>query len=45
MQFLVNNRDRFRWDDLITSTQPLDQVNEAMARLRDWSEIKPALTF
>jgi L-iditol 2-dehydrogenase len=45
LQFLAHRRDRFHWDDMITSRQPLDDINAAMGRMRDWSEIKPALTF
>ena len=45
LQFLVHKADRFAWDEMITSTQPLDDINAAMSRMRDWSEIKPALTF
>lgn len=45
LRFLDRNRDRFDWDRMITSHQPLAEVNSAIGRMRDWTEIKPALTF
>jgi L-iditol 2-dehydrogenase len=45
LEFLRHRRDRFDWDAMITSTQPLDDINSAMDRMRDWNEIKPALVF
>jgi len=30
---------------MITSARPVEVVNEAFERMRDWSEIKPAVTF
>jgi threonine dehydrogenase-like Zn-dependent dehydrogenase len=45
LRFLDQQRSRFHWDDMITSAQPLDDINDAFLRMRDWREIKPAITF
>ena len=45
LRFLGQHANRFHWDDMITSTRPLDRVNDAFERMRDWTEIKPALSF
>jgi threonine dehydrogenase-like Zn-dependent dehydrogenase len=45
LRFLELHADRFRWDNMITSSQPLDAINDAFERMRSWTEIKPALTF
>jgi threonine dehydrogenase-like Zn-dependent dehydrogenase len=45
LRFLERHAGRIRWDDMITSARPLEAINEAFERMRDWSEIKPALTF
>jgi L-iditol 2-dehydrogenase len=45
LRFLDRNSDRFDWDAMITSSRPLDEINDAFALMRDWSEIKPAITF
>jgi Zn-dependent alcohol dehydrogenase len=45
LRFLERHAGRFRWDDMITSARPLEAINDAFERMRDWSEIKPALTF
>jgi threonine dehydrogenase-like Zn-dependent dehydrogenase len=42
---MERHRDRFAWDDLITSTRPLEDINEAMVSMQTWSEIKPAITY
>lgn len=43
IEFLKNNRDRFRFDDMITNTYPLEQVNEALESMAALREIKPAI--
>jgi hypothetical protein len=30
---------------MITSTRPLEAINDALEHMRDWSEIKSALAF
>jgi L-iditol 2-dehydrogenase len=45
LRFLERHAGQFRWDDMITSTRALEEINEAFERMRDWSEIKPALSF
>jgi L-iditol 2-dehydrogenase len=45
LRFLDRNSDRFDWDAMITSSRPLDEINDAFALMRNWSEIKPAITF
>ena len=45
LEFIRNNKERFSWDDLISNHYPLEQINEAMTRMRAWQEVKPALTF
>jgi len=45
LRFLERHSDRIHWDHMITSTSPLEAINDAFERMRDWSEIKPALTF
>jgi L-iditol 2-dehydrogenase len=45
LRFLERHADRIHWDDMITSTRPLEAINDAFEHMRDWSEIKPALAF
>jgi threonine dehydrogenase-like Zn-dependent dehydrogenase len=45
LRFLEQHAGRFHWDDMITSTRPLDGVNDAVEGMRNWTEIKPALSF
>jgi L-iditol 2-dehydrogenase len=45
LQFIKDNRDRFSWDDLISNSYPLEQVNVAIERMHQWQEVKPALTY
>ena len=45
LQFIKDNLDRFSWNDLISNTYPLEQVNVALDRMHQWQEVKPALTF
>ena len=45
LRFLDNNSDRFDWTAMITSQQPLDDINEALERMRTYHDIKPALVF
>jgi L-iditol 2-dehydrogenase len=45
LRFMENNTDRFDWTQMITSYQPLDQVNDALERMRTYRDIKPALVF
>ncbi len=45
LEFLRHHGDRFQWDDMISSRFPLRDVNEALAGMKTWREIKPALQF
>jgi len=43
MQFLKNCSDRFRFEEMITNSYSLNQVNEALQSMADLKEIKPAI--
>ncbi len=45
LQFLKQNWDRFPFMDLISNYYPFEKINDAMARMETWQEVKPALTF
>jgi threonine dehydrogenase-like Zn-dependent dehydrogenase len=45
LRFLERHAGQIHWDDMITSTRPLEAINDALEHMRDWSEIKPALAF
>jgi D-arabinose 1-dehydrogenase-like Zn-dependent alcohol dehydrogenase len=45
LQFIKDNLDRFSWNDLISNSYPLEQVNVAIERMHQWQEVKPALMF
>ncbi len=44
-QLIKDNLERFSWNDLISNSYPLEQVNVASERMYQWQEVKPALTF
>ena len=45
LQFVRRHRDRFDWMEMISNHYPLERINEAMAGMQSWQEIKPAITF
>jgi threonine dehydrogenase-like Zn-dependent dehydrogenase len=45
LEFMKDNCHRFSWNDLISNSYPLEQVNTAIERMHQWQEVKPALTF
>jgi threonine dehydrogenase-like Zn-dependent dehydrogenase len=45
LQFMVRNKDRFSWKDMISTTFDLADINDAFAGMKDLSEIKPAVRF
>lgn len=45
LQFLQHNADRFNWMEMISNYYPLERINEAMDGMKNWEEIKPAITF
>jgi threonine dehydrogenase-like Zn-dependent dehydrogenase len=44
LQFIHHN-PQIPWMDMISSHYPLDDINQAMAKMKAWEEIKPAITF
>ena len=45
LQFLDVHKDRFSWTDMITSTRPLAEINDALCAMKAHREIKPALVM
>jgi Zn-dependent alcohol dehydrogenase len=45
LQFLVQTRDRFDWDEMISNVYPLDEINVAIERMRTYKDIKAAIAF
>lgn len=45
LQFLVQTRERFDWNEMISNVYPLDEINTAMERMREFKEIKAAISF
>jgi D-arabinose 1-dehydrogenase-like Zn-dependent alcohol dehydrogenase len=44
LQFIKHN-PQISWMDMISNHYPLERINEAMAKMKTWEEIKPAITF
>jgi Zn-dependent alcohol dehydrogenase len=42
---MERHKDRFAWDDLITSSRPLDDINDALTAMQAWTEIKPSIHY
>ncbi len=45
LTFLENHAERFNWSDMITSHEPLENINNAFARMQRHEDIKPAIVF
>lgn len=45
LQFIKNHLNDLPWLDLISGRYPLEDINQAMTRMRNWEEVKPAITF
>ena len=45
LQFMKNHWDTIPWMDMISNHYPIEQINVAMAKMKKWEEVKPALTF
>lgn len=45
IDFLASRKDRFPFDDMISATYRLEQVNEAMAALANFEVVKPVIMF
>jgi L-iditol 2-dehydrogenase len=45
LRFMDNTMDRFDWNLMITSHQPLEEINGALDRMRTYRDIKPAIDF
>ena len=41
LQFLSHHADHFDWMAMISNHCPLDRINEALAGMQRWEEIKP----
>jgi len=44
LQFIAKHRDAFPFEKMITGRYPLDQVNVALERMKNFQEIKPVIT-
>jgi threonine dehydrogenase-like Zn-dependent dehydrogenase len=45
LRFMDAHAGRFGWDDMISARMRLDRINDAIAAMRDYREIKPAIDF
>ncbi len=45
LQFIHNNRERFRFEDMLSNRYMLDQINDAMESMRAFREVKAVLTM
>jgi threonine dehydrogenase-like Zn-dependent dehydrogenase len=45
LEFLIQTRDRFEWDAMISNVYPLEEINIAMERMRTYEDIKAAIAF
>jgi Zn-dependent alcohol dehydrogenase len=45
IDFLASRRDRFPFEDMITESYGLDQINEAMAAMAGYKVVKAAIDF
>ncbi|GIX47791.1 MAG: 5-exo-alcohol dehydrogenase [Candidatus Tectimicrobiota bacterium] len=45
LQFLKHNRERFRFEALLSNRYRLEQINEALEAMRQWREIKPVVVL
>jgi len=45
LQFLVQTRERFGWNDMISNVYPLDEINIALERMRTYQDVKAAISF
>lgn len=45
LQFLDHNRDRFRFEAMLSNRYSLEQINEAMAAMHGFREVKPVIVF
>ncbi len=45
IDFLASRRDRFPFDDMISRSYQLDEVNEAMSAMANFEVVKPVINF
>jgi threonine dehydrogenase-like Zn-dependent dehydrogenase len=45
LEFLCQHRDRFNWDEMLSATYQLEDINTAFDRMASWQEVKPAIVF
>lgn len=45
LQFLKHHWNDVPWLDMISSRHPIEGINEAMAGMKSWEEVKPAIVF
>ncbi|MBT5050297.1 MAG: alcohol dehydrogenase catalytic domain-containing protein [Rhodospirillaceae bacterium] len=45
IDFLASRRDRFAFDDMISKSYKLEEVNEAMAAMANYEVVKPVINF
>ena len=45
IDFLASRRDRFPFDDMISRSYKLDEVNEAMSAMANFEVVKPVINF
>ena len=45
VEFLSSRRDRFPFDDMISRSYKLEQVNEAMSAMANFEVVKPVINF
>ena len=45
IEFLASRKDRFPFEEMISASYRLEEVNEAMAAMANFSVVKPVITF
>jgi L-iditol 2-dehydrogenase len=45
IEFLASRRDRFAFDDMISRSYKLEEVNEAMPAMANFEVVKPVINF
>ena len=45
VEFLASRRDRFPFDDMISKSYKLEEVNEAMSAMANFEVVKPVINF
>ena len=45
VEFLASRRDRFPFDDMISRSYKLEEVNDAMSAMANFEVVKPVINF